>query len=382
MKALLDNNNQDLLREVEIIKKIVSQSITPNELDPYKNWIITYLKNVETAIDDNFYYLSLNQEKLYEDVLKKTQIITMNLRLIGSRFTSPIFRYKTSDKLCLKLLDWLHNQHTQTQNVPFGISDGGFSVYPYVGLPILYFLPNSSQFGLLHLPLFFHEFGHYLYVHHKKEMNDLADALQIELDDLLTASFQQNDAKYNKDRKDANYIIETWLIWIQEIFCDSVGLVIGGASYLYAFSHYLRMAGKGCVYRPVEDLIYSSHPVSWIRIKLLADRAKKMGLNEEAEAILSEWSHIADAMNERGNFHAYYLDSYKLIIQRTIDDMLIEADPIQYKDYLTIERDAPFSNNNFIELLNYAWVLFLKNPSEYYKWEDAIVSSYSANHSN
>lgn len=366
MEVLLKNNNSDLLREVEVLKGVILTSNTSEILNPLKNWLQNSLQLVEQGINDNFYYLSLNKTSLHEDVLKRTQSLTRFIRLISSKFISSIYRFRNNDVLSLKLLDWLHNEHSQTVQIPFGISDGGFSVYPDKSLPILYFLPNSSQFSLLHLPLLFHEFGHYLYAFHEKEMHDISKAMQNELDEWLTGSFQQNDSKYEKEKKDAALIVDTWYVWIQEIFCDAVGLSIGGASYLHAFSHYLRMSGKMAFYRLVKDLSNSTHPVSWARVKLLKGRAINLGLTSEAKVFEEEWNKLAAIMGEKGNFHAYYLDAYKDIINRAIDDMLIETNPIKFSDYLKEKSVFDISKNNFIELLNFAWCKFHADADKYY----------------
>ncbi len=108
-------------------------------------------------------------------------------------WTYCIIRARPSDRLCLKLLRWLHSVHPQTQDIPLGLSDGEFGIWPALPLPILYFMPSSSQHGLLYLPLFFHEFGHLLYACHKAELDDLVRDLQRQIEELLMPSVQRDD---------------------------------------------------------------------------------------------------------------------------------------------------------------------------------------------
>jgi len=97
---------------------------------------------------------------------------------------------------------------------------------------------------------------------------------------------QANDSIYDQDLQDKRDAIDTWYSWIEEFFCDAVGMTIGGASYLYTFSHYLRIEGRSAFSKDFNDLQLSSHPVTWYRIKNLCLRAKKLDLIEEEDAII------------------------------------------------------------------------------------------------
>jgi len=286
-------------------------------------------------------------------------------------------RQSITDTLCLKLLYWLHNNHEQSKSKPFAISDGVFSIYASKEIPLIYFLPTSSQQSLLHTPLFFHEFGHFLYAFHKQEMDDLVKGLQADLEEYLIIPFQQNDSKHTKEKEKASSIIETWFDWTQELFCDAVGLHIGGASYLYAFSHYLRMIGRGSFYMPEKDLNKSSHPISWLRVMFLVERAVRYGLVKEANEIQNDWNKIATVLGESGNYHGYYKDQYQQIIIETVDKMIVEADPIYFADHdLPIEDFDP-DVNTFIQLVNVAWRKYRSDINSYSIWEQSVFQQYT-----
>lgn len=77
-------------------------------------------------------------------------------------------------------------------------------------------------------------------------------------------------------------IVETWSAWTQEFFCDAVGFFMAGPAFAYAFSMYFRTLGWKEYYVPEEELAGRSHPVTWMRIHLLADRARQIGYEDIA----------------------------------------------------------------------------------------------------
>ena len=95
-----------------------------------------------------------------------------------------------------------------------------------------------------------------------------------------------------------------------------------------------------------------------------------------ANILEEEWNKLGTIMKERGNFHAYYLDNYKDIITRAIDDMLVETNPIKFADYLKEVTFFDISKNNFIELLNFARNKFHSDVEHYYDWERRIVNQF------
>src|SRR5439155_7631987 len=107
--------------------------------------------------------------------------------------------------------------------------------------------------GLLYQALYFHEFGHLLYVCHMQEMDDLVRALQGEIEDILTPPAQRNDRHADVQTATRQTIAYTWYRWAQEFFCDAVGLTIGGPCFLRAFSGYLGTMDRGDFYRDPGD---------------------------------------------------------------------------------------------------------------------------------
>ena len=191
MESILNQNNNDLLKEIVELREQIKQSDVPAELQPYKKWLLEVLSESELRIKSNFRLLSLNQKILLPEILSETQFVTINLRTITAQYTSPIVRYSKADLFCLKAIHWIHNQHRQSQHIPFALSDGSFAIYPTINTPVIYFLPFSSLRNLRHISLIFHEFGHYLYTYHKDEM----DQLVIELQDKIWNLEKQKELK-------------------------------------------------------------------------------------------------------------------------------------------------------------------------------------------
>ena len=372
MQKLLLQSNLDLLRAIQISEKLLNQKQVLKEAELYKRWLLDALANVKGGIEQNLNWLKLDLTSIYPEILNRTQEQSRNYKFIVSKLMPSVYRHRNEDKLCLKVLNWLHDQHAQTRGKPFAISDGGFAIYPDRYIPIIYFIPVSSQHSLLFLPLFFHEFGHYLYRYHKDEMDDLVKEFQEKLEDHLEPSFEQNDEQSQKDKEKIRIIVETWYEWAQELYCDAVGLHIGGVSYLKAFSYHLRMSGRGAFQQKESDLERSSHPVLWLRVMFLAHRARTLNLIEEADQIENDWSLIAQILGVTQDYYGYYADQYYQDVVQMIDDMLIETSPISFDKFDQITQYDP-SNNNYIQLFNLSWRKYEVDLEKYNKWENDII---------
>ena len=286
--------------------------------------------------------------------------------------------HQESDRQCLKLLNWLHAQHQQTQEIPAGLSDGEFGILPAPKFPIVYSMPASAQYGLLYLPLFFHEFGHLLYACHKQELDDLVRELQEKIAELLGPMAQRDDRYSQAEAVKRNLIVETWYEWIQELFCDSVGFWIGGPSFIHAFSMYLRMRGRGEFQVRDDQLGYREHPVTWLRMRVLADQMHQANLNHEANTLQETWKAIAEMMNIQENYFGYYDDTFLPFIRQTINDMLTEATPRHFTDD-EISVETPISpESSPVHLLNHAWAAFLREPTQYGEWQKQIMGAWMA----
>ena len=306
MFHILRQNNADLLREIGRLKDILynNRGAFPDELIPYYAWAVDKCNDLYQKVRQNLEDINLQQRNILSDILSETQTVTREFRLFNQRCVSPILRSRPSDHLCLKILRWLHSSNPITKQIPVAFSDEEFSILPMK--PSFYFMPSSSQHGLLYLPLFFHEYGHLIYFCHKQEMDNLTSDFQIAIKDLLEPKIQRNDLHAQEAEITRATIVETWYQWAQEIFCDAIGFYIGGPAFLRAFSMYLRMHGQNEFKVPVHELAGRSHPVTFLRIRLLSDLANRMGYNSEADKLEEEWEKIARTLGIVEDYFGYY----------------------------------------------------------------------------
>jgi len=371
LRHLLRQNNADMVRDLERLGEALHQAragLLP-ELENFYLWLVAECDRLQRDVTQNLHDLALGQPTILPDVLSNTQVINRQLNLFNRYFLSPVLRADAEDCLCLRLLNWLHAQHASTSHLPVALNDGDFASWPYPDFPTIYFMPPSAQRRLLYLPLFFHEFGHLLYACHKPEMDDLILALQENLARYLAAGTQRNDLHAQKEQEHRNAIIQTWFDWGQEIFCDAVGFVIGGPAFANAFSFYFRVRGREQYHSKPEELLGSTHPVTWLRIRLIADRARRMGFADLADELESSWQTIADGLNVREDYYGLYDAALLPVVQQTIDDMLTEASPRPFEESeVGSAASAPLTSSPIL-LVNQAWEHFLNDPESYSAWE-------------
>lgn len=237
--------------------------------------------------------LALGHDQILEDVLSNTQQVMQYVRLLSTPLAAPVLRASSTDRLSLATISWLHRQNPITTSIPAAFVDGDCSIWPFLDIAPIYFFPCIEQRGLLYQPLLFPEFGHLLYVSHRQEMDDLVGDLQREVEGVLMPPSQRNDRHADVQAAQRQIIVDTWYAWAQESFCDAVGLTIGGPCFLRAFSGYLGTMQRGDFYRQPSDLRYSEHPVTWLRVRLLAERARRAGFAELAMEVEGEWRVVA-----------------------------------------------------------------------------------------
>ncbi len=382
MREILRQSNIDLLREINRLKSVVySASVLP-ELVTYQAQILITCEMLRRQGQQNLRDLDLNRDELLPDILSETQRLASWFRLYNERFAGPVLRSLPSDQLCLRIIAWLHDHHPETHRVPAALSDGGFGIWPEPQFPIVYIMPFSRQRGLLYLPLFFHEFGHLLYVCHEAKMDELVYELQKSIADLLESTPQQDDLSAQEGAKRRRAIAVTWYLWTQEIFCDAVGFAIGGPCFAYAFSMYLRTSGRDAFYLPRSQLEFSHHPVTWLRIHFLADQVRRAGWPKEAEKLENEWSKIAATMGVTEEYHGFYEDRFMPLIRKTIDDMLTVASPWQFLDEDVAPSEWDPQSSSPVHLLNTAWRMYLQDPASYDSWEEQAISAFLESHRN
>jgi hypothetical protein len=373
IRALLEARNTALQASLGQINAELKAANIPIELEPYRRQIIAICDAFVRQCERNRNDLALGRDEILEDVLSNTQQASQGVRLISARLVAPVLRASSADRLSLIAIGWLHAKHSATALYPAAFTDGDCGVWPFTQIPPVYVFPSAEQRGLLYQPLLFHEFGHLLYACHKAEMDDLVGELQKQIEDSLTPNVQRNDRHAATQASERQMIVDTWYKWTQELFCDAVGLTIGGPAFLWAFSGYLGTMDRGDFYRPPESLRYSSHPIKWLRVKLLIERARAAGYEDTAREVEEEWSAVAMTMNVREDYHGFYAAGFHRALVKTLDDMLTEADPLRCTNEGANAETFDLGRDELPFLFNAAWNSYFRNPETYSQWESETV---------
>ncbi len=376
---ILNNSAREILRRIQLARLSLSAKIFPPEIMPCEEWVVQTLNSLEDETQRITSYLALN---LSDKILEQTwynELVTINyeIEVLESYFIHPLYRMSEEDRLALMVIEWLHKSHNQTISKQFILSNGNFSIAPSSNSPTLYWLPVTCQFSLLYMSLFFHEFGHLLFLNHKEEMEVLIREFQDKLAEHLSPSISQSDEKYQSYVDKAADIVETWREWMEELFCDAVGLLIGGKAYLLAFSNFIRLGGLKEFFIAEKYLSKRSHPVSLLRIKFLIERANEIGLGNETEVLENEWKKLATTLSVNEDYFGFFEDRFKNDIASLIDDMITEANPITFND-ISLQPIKNIPDKNFIQIINEAWDKYLSTPEEFNVWEKGIIKKIVA----
>lgn len=376
MQELLKQNNIALLHEIEQLQRDLTDARenVPDELQNYTERITNECDLLHQRVLRNLTYLELGQENLLKDILSESELVTRAFYDLNGQRASPILRMRSSDQLSLKFLLWLHATHPQAKNIPAAICDGDFGILPIQ--PTLYATPCTAQQGLRNLPIFFHEFGHLLYKFHEPEVKTLANELQTEIRDLLRPPVERNDQYEQRQENRRNIIADTWYEWAHECFCDAIGFVMGGPAFIYSFSMYFRVLGWNEYYVPRGELSHRSHPVTWIRIRLLADRARRMDYDAVATDLEEKWNEIAAVLGVPEDYNGFYDPAFLPIIQQKLNDMLTETAPREFQESEVSQQDQESTFASPVALLNTAWQKFLNDPESYREWEEEAIARF------
>ncbi len=371
IQRILVAHNQRLLRSLSTLVEAVTRAGIPSELEPYRSRIQQACSDWRSCVEGNLNALQSGQTAILEEILSNTQVVTREVSLLSDRLVIPILRATEADRLSLHIIGWMHRTHPDTKGFAPAFADGSTAVWP-IKLPI-YFLPCIDRQSLLFQPLLFHEFGHLQYSCHQAEMDDLVGELQREIAQLLLPPSMRNDRHAEEQANRRQIIADTWYRWTQEIFCDATGLIMGGPSFLYAFSAHLRMIQRGDYSRLPTDLQLSSHPVTWLRIRLLAERAHLLGFGPIAQAIADEWSAVAEAMGVTEEYYGYFDPAIGRSVMHVVDDMLVESDPRACTPEEAACRGWDGGSDSLVSLLNRAWQIYLTEPDRYLLWESEMI---------
>ncbi len=370
---------QQIVDDLDRMERLVDNRPIPRLLVPYRQMILQALNQARAAAKRNLSDLDANGELLLVDLLSEAARLLGASRLLTRRMADPLLRATPESAVGLWLINWMHETDPQTRRYPAALVDGAPSVLPFTDITPLYGFPALEQYSVLMLPLLLHEYGHILHLIHQAEMNDLIADLQRVIGNSLQPSSSRNDEMAKAMAERRKRIVDRWYIWIVELFCDAVGLTMGGASYLSAFATYcgtLRQSDYGAAATATE---VSQHPFPALRIQLLLNRAEKLGLHYDAGIVRTEWDAMANALqaykvDSLGYFDPAWLGS----IEATIDDMLVEANPRAFTSEETAAEHDWTPQDSPILLCNRAWRIKTEAPHDFAEWEARSLAAVRA----
>lgn len=370
----LKEANTDLLYQIEVVQEIVGGTQVAGELTPYVGQVAQLCAELRLQALRNLRDIEHRVPTTLTDILAATQRLTEFFELVNTRLAIPIVRAKAEDRLGLLFLRFLHDSNPKSALLPYGISDGNFAVYPSPVIPPVYLLPVTRQTTLLYLPLVYHEFGHVLYALHKKELDDLVQEFQK----VVARSLIPQSIRGDSGTAAAIFrrrVVTAWYAWAQEFYCDAVGLTIGGPSFLKAFSHFFRTRSVDQYYLPREAQLVRKHPVTWLRAKMLTDRARKLGYNDLANSVDQAWQETANTLGIVEDYEGTWRDDYLVPARQMLDDMIEESQPYCHSQSDT-EVDGSLPRLNPVQLCNLAWQQFEKEPTTYRHWERSSIQGF------
>jgi len=124
------------------------------------------------------------------------------------------------------------------------------------------------------------------------------------------------------------------------------------------------------------DQMRSDHPVTWLRVRLLAERARKLGWPAVADEIEQDWQNIAALLGLTEDYFGCFDEKFLPELNQTIEDMLVEASPRESTPS-EIAFDGPIDDSvTPPALLNAAWRRLQADSNSYSLWESKAISAW------
>ena len=221
-------------------------------------------------------------------------------------------------------------------------------------------VPFSEAAFLLHMPDFYHEMGHLLFVHVHRgagcepTMDGTDGALGV-VDDRYSQLVGKTECGPDPalTRDGVEWMWSRWKsIWIQEAFCDLFALFAAGPAYAHSNLHLVTKTDLD-IYelRPLSE---QDHPSGEARMRLLDAGMRLLGHDLEADRIRAEWGAMAQLCGSPppGYGHAFPSE----LLQEVAASILPTFGRAGLRGYSGGGRDHGGSGGDTVAgLLNEAW---------------------------
>lgn len=245
-----------------------------------------------------------------------------------------------------------------------------YSGYNLLCMPLL-----ESDF-LLHIPDIYHELCHPLI----QIDNPKLQRFQLELgrfNVFVKRHFaaQIDHYELNKSRKDMVEMLYIWRdCWIEkwsvEFFCDLFGVYTLGPAYAWSNLH-LCLKISTDVY-DVPHFAVTSHPPDEARMQALFHALTLMGYGDDCALIRQKWTEFKTTM-QLTKQPEYDLAVPDLFLEQ------IAVSALEAVKTLPCRLATPTNKGSIAVMLNEAWDVFWKSPSDFPVWEQQTVNTFKAN---
>lgn len=375
MRDRLRIANEDLRRRAVTLQRVVAGSRVPGVLAAYCQQVALFTAGLEADAVRNLKLLDAQGVDLLPEVFDRTAALARNVGYADKRLVPPLSRVGRSDEFPLHVLRWLHAGTKATEELAFATMPDEFMVLPGPAMPAVYYLPLTERGSLLSLPLLVHEFGHVLYECHRREMDDLVKDFQEEVLRHLTPQSVGDPLLAAAGTAFRQQAVTRWQTWAQELFCDAVGLAVGGPAFLKAFSRHFHALSRDEYALGRDALLRRKHPLTWLRVRRLAEFARSGPASSFATVMEGEWSETARLLDLEEEHHGVWDDSLGLAATVLVERMLEEASPPRFDP---AKVTGPAFPADPVPLFNRAWEVFEGRPGSYEAWERGAIRQFLA----
>src|SRR6266404_3617169 len=294
---------------------------------------------------------SSDAEPFIKSYLKDYRDLRRNIDAIEEFFAGHVVRFSDSDEF-LTLASatiWLEANLPGDPPVAIASTSGYFCTLASLG--IVFAPPNDVQ-KLLILPDLYHEFGHVLH----ESSNILSDKprfLQALAD--YVYELEQQARRYSRPLPSdlSGNISFRWLEhWAEEVACDTLAARLVGPAFGWCNLHLCIRHAK----------IYSSsqHPADAARTRHIFRVLKRCGLAKEGADMERRWQELLHLMSPQKppNYDDYHPDELFVAVMEDVDAATSSAIPTYVP-----------GSGAICDLVNEAWVAFLRDPLRYPDWE-------------
>ena len=248
------------------------------------------------------------------------------------------------------------------------ISQDYFHIYQDFNLLCL---PLMESRFLLHLPDIYHELCHPFHQKQSADLPMLEGYHATYKRCLFEAARHFRDAGAAADRLSNSesklYQLQLWRtcwikFWMQELFCDLLGVLITGPAF--AWSHYHLCVKRGGDPYETPLISTSTHPADDARMRAVLMMLAMAGFEAERNRIETAWQEFNKVMGYRPT--AEYRQAYP----DTLLSEIVGATK-QSVEGMGMVTAKPDSQTRIAGILNAAWQEFWRVPGDYQAWEAA-----------